>query len=165
MQRVYVPKIVFPTVSILTTTFKFLLAFALVLPVLWISGRPVGLAYLALPPILVIELAFIAAVAYVGAALVPFLPDLRILLDHSLRLLFFLSGVFYSGSLIPPRFRSYFYLNPMATLIDAFRDVLLYDRWPPVGSLVAVGLVSGAGVFAGAYLLTRYDYVYPKLGQ
>lgn len=165
MQRVYLPKIVFPTVAILTTTFKFLVTFLLVLVFLWLSGYGVSAAYVVLPCLFVIELSFIAAVTYISAAVVPFLPDLRIVLDNALRLLFFLSGVFYPGSALPEGFRPYFYLNPMATLIDAYRDVLLHGQWPPAWPLVAVGLFSSAGVLAGSYLLARYDYVYPKLGQ
>lgn len=163
MQRVYLPKIVFPTVAILTTTFKFLVTFLLTLVFLWLWSYGVTATYLALPGLLVVELCFIAAVTYVCAAVVPFFPDLRIVLDNALRLLFFLSGIFYPGSALPEALQPYFYLNPMATLIDAYRDVLLHGQWPPVWPLVTVGLVSAAGVLAGSHLLARYDYVYPKL--
>lgn len=57
MQQVYLPKVIFPLVYILTDLFKFSLIFILLLIFLWFSGRPPGITYLALPLLLLIELA------------------------------------------------------------------------------------------------------------
>jgi len=164
-EQVNLPKVIFPTISILTNSFKFAFVFIVLLIFLWIYDYNISIVYLALPVLLVVELLLITALTYIMAAVVPFLPDIRIILDNALRGLLFLSGIFYAGSSIPERFQFYFYLNPMANLIESFRDVLMYDRWPAWQPLFIIGAFSMVGVLLGKRLIARYDYVYPKLVQ
>lgn len=163
IQQVYVPKVVFPTVAILTNTFKFLVVFLLLLGFLWSQGFGPNMAYLSLIGLFATELLVITAVTYVLAAVMPFIPDLRFILDDVLRGLFFFSGIFFSAASIPETLRPYFYLNPIATLIDAFRGVLLHGTWPADFGLLIITLVSIIGILAGLILLQKYDYHYAKL--
>src|SRR6516225_8139492 len=50
---------------------------AFLLVVLWSTGYPPNAAYVALLPVLLVELVFVAACTYVVAAVVPLVPDLR----------------------------------------------------------------------------------------
>jgi lipopolysaccharide transport system permease protein len=97
------------------------------------------------------------------AALVPFFPDLKILVDHTLHVMLFLSGVFFSGSSIPLEYQPYFYLNPMATILEAYRSVLMSNHWPNISDLALIGVLA-AFANVGAYLLlARWDRLYPKV--
>ena len=58
MQQVYLPKAVFPLVSILNGTWKFLCTFGVMTLVLWMLGYPPNEAYLPLPAIMIIKIAF-----------------------------------------------------------------------------------------------------------
>ncbi|MDX1501226.1 MAG: ABC transporter permease [Thermoanaerobaculia bacterium] len=165
MRQVYLPKIVLPTSDVVNLTLRFLFAFALLLPFLWIYGFPVTLSYLALPILMVVELLLILAVVYPLAALVPLLPDLRKVVDNGLTLLFFLSGIFYAGASLPERVRPYFYLNPVVHLIEGYRTVLMEGRWPAPLPLVAVVVGSLIGVAVGSALLSRWDRLYPRLAN
>lgn len=163
MQEVYLPKMVLPVVALLVDTFKFLVVLVLLLAFVLISGHPVTSAYLALPLLLLTELLVIGALTLFAAALIPFVPDLRVVLQNLLRLLFFLSGVFYDLDRFSPEAQHWLRLNPMAVLLESFRQVLLEGEWP---NLVRVGaFAAGALVIlvAALWLLRRYDYVYPKL--
>jgi lipopolysaccharide transport system permease protein len=163
VRQVYLPKILLPTVVVLANTAKFALSFVLLLVVLRLFGLPCGIAYAALPVLLAVEMLLILASTYFFAALAPFLPDIRIILDNALRTLVFISGVFFSGHMIPEQFRPYFYLNPMAVLIESFRDVLLDNRWPAWSAILTVGALSLLGTALSAALVARNEYVYPKL--
>ncbi len=163
MRQAYLPKIVFPIVTALTDLVKFIFVFSMLLLYLWFSGAPAGATYIALPLILVVQFVLIVAVTCLVAALVPFFPDLKILVDHTLHVMLFLSGVFFSGSSIPSEYQPYFYLNPMATILDSYRSVLMYDRWPDIPDLALIGLLAVLAN-AGAYLLlARWDKLYPKV--
>jgi lipopolysaccharide transport system permease protein len=163
MNQVYLPKIILPTVSILSDTVKFGIVFMLLLGFLGITGHAPSEAYLVLPVLLVTEFLLIIALTLLFAAVVPFLPDIQMTLDHVFRLLFFLSGVFYSIARIPEQLQPWMRINPMATLIEGYRAVLLEAQLPQWGPLLAVALVSLAGVLLGAALIARNDRVYPKL--
>lgn len=162
MHQVYVPKVVFPLVIILTDLVKFGFVFSILLLYLWLAGFGIGPAYLALPLVLIVQLALNVGLTLLVAALVPFLPDLKFLADHVLHMLFFMSGIFFAGSSIAERYQPYFYLNPMATLIESYRDILMHDAWP---NWSALAVIAGLGVVLtlfGERLIGRNDHLYPK---
>lgn len=163
MQRVYLPKVVFPTVSVLTDAVKFLFVLAALLAFLRASGHPAGGAWAALPALLAVQFLLILALAYALAAVVPLLPDLQIVLDHAIRLAFFLSGIFYPIASVPEPYRFLLRLNPIAVLIEAQRAVLLENRLPDWGPVLAIAAASLAGVGIGVAQLRHFDRSYPKL--
>jgi len=163
MQQIYLPKIIFPLVTNMTDAVKFAFVFVILLVALLIHGGVFGLAWLALPLLLAVQFLLILGVSCLYAALVPVAPDLRIIADNLLLVMMFMSGIFFDASLIPPDYQPYFFLNPMATLIDAFREVLLHGRWPDWSRLV---MVAGCGfllLVVAVLVLTRLDRDYPRL--
>lgn len=163
--QLYVPKHLFHNVVILGNSYKFLFSLAVLLLFLWVYGLPPTHYYLALPLVLIIQLMFIMACTGIAAALTPFLPDLKIVIDNLLRGVMFLSGVFYAGSIIPEKYQFYFYLNPMAVFIESYRNILIDGTWPHWERLTWITVASMAGIAFGRHLLSRFDYSYPKVVQ
>lgn len=162
MNQVHVPKIVFPMVTLLTDLTKFAFVFILLLVFLWISGYWPSPTYLALPLLLLVQWVLISALALLLAGLVPYLPDLRFLVDNLLQIQFFLSGVFFSSGDIPAQFQPWFYLNPMASLLDAYRAVLLHQTWPHWGRLGLVALFSILLLAMAVSWIQAHDRDYPR---
>jgi lipopolysaccharide transport system permease protein len=52
------------------------------------------MAYLALPAVLMVQLLLTTALTLFLAAIVPFLPDLRFVIENILLAVFFMSGIF-----------------------------------------------------------------------
>ena len=106
----------------------------LVIAVLWMIG--LGLALL------------IAAVS-------PYFRDIRQVVPLVTTALLFLSPIFYQVSQLPDNVAGPIkVLNPMATLIPAFQDLVFYDRIPPLAPLVA-WTVFGAVLLAVAFPFYR----------
>jgi lipopolysaccharide transport system permease protein len=163
MQQVYLPKIIFPTITIVQNTIKFIIILSILLIFLIVYGFEIGATYLSLPILIIVQLLFIAACTFSLAAIVPFVPDISQFVGNGLMLLMFLSGLFFSGETIPQAYRVYFYLNPMATLIESYRNILLFSLWP---SWIALGWISFASIVAiylANKLLLKYDKIYPRL--
>ncbi|MEA1052536.1 ABC transporter permease [Lamprobacter modestohalophilus] len=163
MAQIHVPKIVFPTVVILTDVTKFVFVFALLILFLWFSGYSVSHSYIALILVLLTQLLLITALAYSAAALVPFLPDLRFLIDNLLHLQFFVSGLFFSAELVPEKYRGLFFLNPMASLINDYRAILLHQAWPDWGRLAFISIFAIFVITFATYIINRYDQDYPRI--
>jgi lipopolysaccharide transport system permease protein len=163
MLQVYLPKAIFPFVTFLTNTAKFMIVFALLVIVLPFFGFPVGAPHLALPGLLVIHGLFATGCTFIASALTPFFPDLRMVLQNIVRLWFFLSGIFYAVSDLPPRLESWFRLNPLTAVMESYREILMYGRWPDAAALTATAVVAVALNLLGLGILGRYDYVYPRL--
>jgi len=163
MQQVYLSKLVFPLVSVLTDTVKFLVVFLLVLMFVALSGFGVGAPYLALPFLLVVQFLLILGLTILCAAVTPFLPDLRIVLSNLIRLWFFLSGIFWDVKSFSPEMQRYLRLNPMTVVIESYRDILLHGEWPALPKLAAIGGFAALVCVVATLGIRRWDFVYPKL--
>ncbi|MEZ5600915.1 MAG: hypothetical protein R3F36_07950 [Candidatus Competibacteraceae bacterium] len=120
---------------------------------------------MALPALLLSHFLLILGLTLLVAAIVPFVPDLRFLVEHLHADRFLYVWDFLFRATIPERYQPCFYLNPMANIIEAYRDILLHRTWPNWSALAIVAVL-GFGISLLAYeFLTRNDHLYPKLVQ
>jgi len=161
--QVFIPKIVFPLVTIVVDTVKFAVVLVLLAVFLDLYGIGASWSYLAIPAVALVQLLFIAALTLLAAAVVPFLPSLRVVLDVGLKIGFALSGVFFSVAALPASAQWWLFLNPMPSILEAWRNVLMHHRSPDWWSLAAIAALSLPGILAGRALIRRYEYVYPRL--
>jgi len=157
LKQIYLPKVILPLISILTSTWKFLFIFALLLAWVWCTGYLPSVTYLALPLILLLQLAVILAFSLPLAAIIPYFPDARVAVDAILRSVMLVSGIFFSVDKLPPDYHFYFYLNPMAVLIEAYRAVLLDGKWPRWDLLSYVGIFCVCALALTTWLYIRVD--------
>ncbi|MFZ4792189.1 MAG: ABC transporter permease [Candidatus Competibacteraceae bacterium] len=163
IQQIYLPKLLLPLITILTDFIKFMVVFSVLILLLLLIGITPSVAWISLPVLFALQLLLVTGGGCLVAAINPFFPDLRILTEHGLTLLMFLSGVFFDVSVVPEPYRVFFFVNPMAVMIDAFRLVILENRLPNWFALGYV-FVFGAIILAVALtILARFDRVYPRL--
>jgi len=163
MDHVYVPKYVFPCVVLLVNFFKFTIVMCLMIGFLLVYGIPVGLPWVALPVVILVQFVMTLAVTGLLSAVTPFIPDLRQVIDNAMMLLFFLSGVMFDINQAPEKLKMFLYVNPMVALIDAYRSVLVEGKWPHWGALLVLFCVSVVFLILAKKVLDRYDRIYPKL--
>jgi lipopolysaccharide transport system permease protein len=163
MNLVYLPKIVFPLANIAVNTFKFLIIVSLFLIFLQFTAIQPSLTWMFLPILVMTQLLLIMSVTCLLAALMPFFPDLRAILDNILLMLFFASGVFFDISRLPGSIQGYLMLNPMATLITMYRELLIKGLAPNWNQLMLVNLFSFSVMLLSVWLFLRFDRVYPKI--
>jgi lipopolysaccharide transport system permease protein len=163
MEQVKLPKIIFPIILLVTDTVKFLFILALLIIFVWGYGLPIGKAYLALLVLLLVQLLFTAAFTFLLAAVVPFMPDLRIVVENILQAIFFMSGIFFAASALPQQYHCVFYLNPFAVLIRDYRTIMIENQWPHWDALGILALISLVGIVLSALLIRRFDHLYPKI--
>lgn len=163
LSQTYVPKYLFPLISVALASFKFAIIFGLLLVFLVFWGKGPGLVWLALPGLLVLQLLLITGAALLVGAWVPLLRDVRPLIENGLMMMFFVSGVFFDLSRLSGGLKLLFLINPEAVMIDAFRQVLLFQQLPNVLSLGWVLLIGVLLMAGGLATLVRYDRIYPRL--
>ena len=163
IQQVYVPKWIFPTIVVVTGLYKFLVILALLMCFLLIYGYSPGVSWLIMPLVVLVSFFLVLGCASLVAFVVPFLPDLKMILANALILLMFLSGIFYNISQLDIAYQSWFDLNPLAHLFQLYRTVLLDAQWPVWKDLFGLG-VSGLALMGLSYsLFRRYDRVLPSV--
>lgn len=99
-----------------------------------------------LPVLLVIQLCMMAGLMFLVSWLSVLIRDVPQLVSVFLQVLFYLCPVIYPENIVPERFRFIFVLNPIASLIEAYRNVIVYNRPPDLMTLVypaalAIGLL------------------------
>ncbi len=158
LRQIYLPKVVLPLISILTSTWKFLFLFILLLLSVWVTGSSADprlrRASLAAGPRIDAHHRLDAA-AGLDHALLSGCPAWTV--DAFLRSAMLVSGLFFPVERAPAAYRAYFHLNPMADLIEAYRNVLLYNQWPRWNLLGYVSLLSIAGLAFAFWLHERLD--------
>jgi lipopolysaccharide transport system permease protein len=163
IKQVRLHKIYFPLVVLLTDTFKFAIAFLLVIIFINIYGLPLSSSYLYIAPVFLTQFFLIAATGTFLSALTPFLPDLHLLVGYALRMLFFVSGVFFDPSALPENYQTLFFLNPMACIIDAYRAILIRGNAPDMFPIFIILICSLAFFIFAFKFLHANDKYYSRI--
>jgi lipopolysaccharide transport system permease protein len=162
MSQVYVPKYAFPLTAVTFMLFKHLFVIAVLVGMLMLIETP-SITWIFYILVFLVQFVLILGISIVVAAIVPFIPDLMLVIPPLLRLTMFLSGVFYSQAMIPADYVPYFRYNPMAGLIMEYRKVMLYGQFPDFVYLFKVAVVSVAILAFGLWMLKKLDRIYPRL--
>ena len=163
IHQVYLPKVILPTIIVCINTVKFLIILPILMIFLVLSGYGIEVSWLAMPLLIALQLLMVWSLTSFCAALVPFVPDLRYVIENGLLLLMFVSGVFFDIDGLSGTIRTVLYLNPMAVLIDSYREVLLLGSWPGMAGLIYVLSFSIVFAVISWWLLVRFDRRYPKV--
>ncbi|MBU1191295.1 MAG: ABC transporter permease [Gammaproteobacteria bacterium] len=163
LQQVYVPKFIFPVIAVLGSTARFVPVFVVFTLFLLVYGIPIQLTWLAAPIVMLTQLFLIMALAMLVGAITPFLPDLKAAIDNGMMFLFFISGVFFNINDVHEPLRSYLLLNPMAGLIDEYRNAMLRGVWPDTAHLTIILLISFVLGALALALLKEMDHKYGKV--
>ncbi len=162
VRQVAFPKVIYPMIALCTCLMEYVFSLLLLFTVLFLYGYPVGPTFLAFPVVLFVEVLFVLALSLPLAAVVTFVPDAGKLITQGLRIMFYMSGIFYAVSDLPPKAQFFLQFNPAIPIINAMRDALMYQRWPSWGLLGVVGAVSGIAALSGWMLITRLDPLFAK---
>ncbi|MBL8291911.1 MAG: ABC transporter permease [Bryobacterales bacterium] len=159
--RNFVKKLVFPieTISVnhvlagLITEAFALLVFLTLLA--FTRGAPPPTALL-LPLLLIPQFLLTLGLCWLLSALGVFLRDLGQIIGFGLTLVFFLTPICYPDASLPPWARGVLSRSPIYLLVDAYRAILLENRWPDAASLLALTIVSAAIFFCGYAFFWRF---------
>lgn len=163
IQQVYLPKWVFPAIAVTASTFRFGFVLAILLVFLFVSDVPVTAQWvIALPQLLGLQFLLTLGLAMILAAITPFVPDLKLVIDNGMMLLFFISGIFFRFDAIPDGLRIYFELNPLGMLIQAYRRVLVEGGTLEPLSMWPVLVLGAMSTLVGMLLLNKWDRIYVK---
>jgi lipopolysaccharide transport system permease protein len=142
MKKLAFPRIALPLIVVLGALLNFAIIFGLFSAFLAIIGNFPGWVYVALLPVLLIQVAFSIGLGVVLGVLNVFFRDVGQLFAIVLQFWFWLTPIVYVESILPESVRPLMALNPMAPIVQAYQGVLVNGEWPRWGSLVLVAALS-----------------------
>lgn len=125
------PRSVVPVVVAVVASVNFLVIFGLFLVFLIIAGRFPGWPILGFVPLFLLQLGFSSGLGLLLGSVNVFFRDVGQALVIVLQFWFWLTPIVYPLSVLPEFFQSLVLkLNPMAHLMMAYQDIVLYSTWP-----------------------------------
>ncbi|MEZ9604492.1 ABC transporter permease [Vibrio sp. 10N.261.55.A10] len=163
MNQLFIPKLFFPLTYVVQNAVKQSIVFLLLIIFLWVYGVSPNMSWFYVFPIIFVQLFFIIGCSLMAALAVPFVRDMSFVIPTVLQFLMFCSGIFFSHHDIPESAQSVFFLNPMAVILAAFRDVLVDGIAPNWGLLGYVSLLSLVLIAFFCWLYNKLEYVLPRV--
>lgn len=119
--KVYFPKMIIPASTVMTSLVDFLIAFSLLFPLMFLYGYWPGPRLLVIPLLLIPLLVLSLGLGLLLSSLNIQFRDFRYVIPFLLQLGLYLSPVGFSSQALPERWQSWYAVNPMVGIIDAFR--------------------------------------------
>lgn len=135
-----------PATLIIVNTLSNLLTYLVSLPILlgvlaW-HGRTLSVALLVFPLLLLIQSILLIGLGLIVATLNVFYRDIQHLTRVALPLFFYLIPVFYRPQQIGTNYSEMLMMNPIAVLIQSYRDVFFFQRTPEWDALFFTAVAS-----------------------
>jgi lipopolysaccharide transport system permease protein len=148
-------------VNTISNLITYLVALPILIAVLLIYGRPLTLALLALPLLMLIQGVLTVGLSLVIATLNVFYRDVQHIVVVVLMLLFYLTPVFYRPQSVSERYHLIYKLNPAAVLIQGYRSIFFEGSFPAWDSLlfVAVAAIIAYGLGSAVYQRHQHDII------
>ncbi|MCU0549683.1 MAG: ABC transporter permease [Leptolyngbya sp. Prado105] len=152
IKKVVFPLGLLPLVPICTALVESSLGIMLLITFVAVSSKMIHTSVLLFPVVWIPQLLLTAGLGYLVAGLTVFLRDIPQTIAVILNLWFYLTPIVYPASLIPEGWRFLvFWLNPMTTIVEVYRDLVLVGRmhhWHELGVLWGISLLTFAiGIF------------------
>lgn len=161
ISKVYFPRLVLPLSMMFSTLIDFAVAFTLLPVLMLIAHVAPGLALLTLPLWFALLLMLALGVGMYAAALAVTYRDVQYVIPVLMQFLLYASPVAFPLTFalakLPAGFRAFYFLNPLAGLLQAFRWSLLGHGGLPVAPVAWAAAASALVFLGGAYAFKKME--------
>jgi lipopolysaccharide transport system permease protein len=167
IKKVYFPREALPISIVLSNLVNFIIALPVFFLLALILRQPITLYAALLPLVILIEMAFILGITLITSTINVFYRDTRHILDVLMLAWFFLTPIFYPITTVPEQYvvagatlnlqlwlRR---LNPMASIIASYRDILYWGAPSGLDFLLRTALTSLVVLIVGYLVFLRYS--------
>jgi lipopolysaccharide transport system permease protein len=155
VKRVVFPIAVLPVHLAIAALVHQLIAFACLVILMAAFGFPPTPALLALPALLLVQLVLTVGFGWLVATLHVYFRDTAQALGVLLPIWFYLTPIIYPARLVPPVLEPVLALNPLAALVEGYRDLFLQGVVPAGGREAWLVFVSAVVFATGATAFER----------
>jgi lipopolysaccharide transport system permease protein len=158
IKKVHFPRYVLPFATVTNNMIHFLLT----LPVLAIfvvaSGfRPSPAWLVGIPVLTFIELVLLMGVVLFISSINVYFRDLEHLVEVFLNLLFYVTPIIYPLDIVPENYQNLLLVNPLSSLIEAWRDLFISNALPNIETLWPCLLFTALAVIVGSSVFGRLE--------
>lgn len=153
IKKVQFPRLILPLSVVVVGTIEFFVSVPILIGILLVTGIDPSWTWIAgIPLLIVVQFALLCGLAIGIATLTVYVRDLTPALNSLLTLLFYLTPIIYPLDRVPEEYRWIVNLNPVAPLIEAWRDLLMFGQMPDAGIWPSLAFTA-ASLGIGLYVL------------
>lgn len=165
VSKIYIPKYILLLQKTFENLFKMLISWGLIFILMIFFKIPFTLYLLYIIPIMIVFYVFTFGFCCILLHFGIFVEDLANVTSLALRLVFYLSGIFFRISTRVPKPYNKILLfgNPVALIIDSFRKVIIYAEAPSflmLGTWLLIGILFS---IIGIWIIHKYENSYAKV--
>ncbi len=167
IKKVYFPREVLPIATVLAQLVNFLLALIVLFAALIVFRTNFSPWLWTLPLIILIQTCFSLGIGLVLSTLQVFYRDTQLVMEVVMLAWFFLTPVFYRATQLPATYvvggvelpvqRIMYILNPMASLINVYRDLLYFGYRTDIDFFVRTAVTALLALGFGYWFFVRYS--------
>ena len=155
VQKVVFPLELLPFTNAIASMIDKFFGVGALLVVLVVFGQELHWTTLLLPGIIVLQVIFVLALTYLMAVLGTYLPDVAEIMRPIIRGMFFVTPIIWTPERLPEKLRWVVDYNPLAYLVNSYRDLILLGELPGLQSTLYFTLFSVALFIAALWLFVR----------
>jgi ABC-type polysaccharide/polyol phosphate export permease len=151
--QVYFPREILPLITLGEAVVDFIFSSSAMIVTNLVFGIAPNVNMIYLPLLFLVLVTLALGLMFIASAITVLIRDIPNLLSVLLQLLFYLTPVIYPVEQLPQNIRFIFAINPIAAIIQGFRDVIVYNQAPDLSTLpyavmaATVALCLGYSVF------------------
>lgn len=145
MNKVYIPKYIFPLSKCIFVAINFLLTLIPLLLIILFTGTPethctINIYYLLLPYSYICMFLFTVGLSFILSTISVFLRDIFYIYGIVLTIWQYFTPLFYDITMIDPKLQVLFKFNPLYQFINFTRQIILYNQLPSLSCWIGCGI-------------------------
>ena len=143
IKKVYFPREILPISIVTSGMINFLISCVIILLFVLLGGAGISWHLVFLPLLVLIQYIVTLAFVFLLSAINVYVKDVEYIVAFLINMAFYATPILYSTEMFSGWFMWIFRLNPMAHLINAYRDVFYVHQIPQLGNLA---ILLGIGI-------------------
>lgn len=158
INQVYLPKVIFPAARTISQMVNFFFGLVVIAIFLAAYGIVPGWQVVLLPLVILVQLLIMLSISLIVAYICVFIRDIDNIMGHITRVWFYASPIIWEGSRLPAEYQWIVKLNPIAYVLEAYRDILMHRATPDLVSLSIIGLASLIVCILTLMFYSKYEH-------
>ncbi|MEW6088676.1 MAG: ABC transporter permease [bacterium] len=155
--KIYFPREVFPFSAVIASFIDFLIASIIFIGMIVFYKINLNFYMIWIPVIILIQIVFTLSIVLFFSALNVYYRDIKYIMPITIQIWMYLTPIIYPINLVPEKYRTIYMLNPMAGIIDGYRNVILKSLQPDFKHLILAA--------CGSSILFILGYLYFKKAE
>lgn len=155
LTKIYFPREIFVISALMAKMIDFVLAITVFVGLMLWYQVGIGWTVFWVLPIFLIQVLLTYGISLIAACANLFYRDIQYLMNLIILLWFYLTPVLYPVEIFPIQYRWVFQLNPMAVIVNAYREVILSQGQPNLAGLAIALLLSLTLILIGQKLFKK----------